>query len=125
MAQSRNTVQKHKIKEFLYSTKNHPTAETVFKAVKKDIPTITLATVYRNLHKMADNGEILRFEINGEYHFDADKNIHRHAVCSKCGKIMDLPCTETCKQLIEKFDSKNFTPETVKIIFEGKCKNCN
>ncbi|MFH1234280.1 MAG: transcriptional repressor [Candidatus Diapherotrites archaeon] len=125
MAEARNTVQLQKIREYLYSVKSHPNAETVFNAVKKSVPSVTLATVYRNLNKLADSGEILRLEVDGEYRFDADKSRHRHAVCKECGRIMDLPYIGIGPQLIKEFDSKEFIPETVKILYEGKCRKCS
>ena len=89
MTTIRNTVQRQKILDHLMSVKSHPNAKQVHSAVLKDVPNITLATVYRNLNIMADNGEILRLEINGEYRFDADIGKHQHCVCTECGKIAD------------------------------------
>ena len=83
----RQTIQRIKILEYLEGVKTHPTAETIYREVKKELPTITLATVYRNLNLLADEGKIVKLEINNEYHFDADRSNHQHGVCKKCGKI--------------------------------------
>ena len=64
---TRNTIQRIKIMKYLKSVKTHPTAEMVYNAVVKEIPSITLATVYRNLHNLANKGKILMFEFNKEY----------------------------------------------------------
>ena len=87
---TRNTTQRIKILEYLRSVKTHPTAEDIYKHVKKDLPSITLATVYRNLNLLAKQEEILKLEINGEYHFDGDVCYHQHGVCRKCGTIIDI-----------------------------------
>jgi len=51
--------------------------------LKKILPTITLATTYRNLNILASDSEILRLEINNEYHYDADISKHQHCFCKK------------------------------------------
>ena len=89
MASIRNTEQRKKILEHLKSVHTHPTAETVYNAIKKDMPKITLATVYRNLNLLAEQGEIQRLEINKEYRYDACCNAHQHCVCEECGKVME------------------------------------
>ncbi len=71
--------------------KTHPTAETVYILAKQDLPTIALGTVYRNLSKMADEGEIVRIPVpDAPDRFDADICDHMHILCVKCGKIYDV-----------------------------------
>jgi len=55
---SYQTSQKQAILRFVLASKNHPTAEEVFEAVKKDLPCIGFATVYRNLAALAKAGKI-------------------------------------------------------------------
>ncbi|MFH1424892.1 MAG: transcriptional repressor [archaeon] len=120
----RNTPQKLKILEYLKSVKTHPTAEMVHAAVKKEIPTITLATVYRNLNKMAEHGEILRLEINSEYHYDGNTCAHQHCVCGKCNKICNSFQEEISRQALKKFSQQDFAANCVCIMFHGTCKKC-
>jgi len=122
MVQTRNTIQKIKIREYLIGTKKHPTAETVHRAVSEELPTITLATVYRNLNKMVQEGEVRKLEVNGEYHYDGDTTPHSHCVCSKCGKITDLHQEELCKYVMKKMKTENFEPDNVNIMICGVCK---
>ena len=63
----RETPQRKAILSYLKSVKTHPNAEEVFRAVAGQYPNLTLATVYRNLNLMADQGRVLRFEINKEF----------------------------------------------------------
>ena len=120
----RNTNQKIKVLSYLKSVQTHPTAETVYLAVKEDLPCITLATVYRNLNQLAEQGEILRLEINKEYHYDADMSYHQHCVCNHCGQIMDLFQKEISKYCLGKIRIKDFQPTSANIIFHGLCKKC-
>lgn len=122
---TRNTFQRQKILEYLSSVKTHPTAEMVYTKVLKNIPTITLATVYRNLNLLAKQGIILRLEVNKEYHYDACIEEHQHGICGKCGKIMDFMDEELSQYTITHLKQKDFKPSTVNIIFQGTCESCN
>lgn len=119
------TYQRSKVLERLKDLKTHPTADIIYGAVKKDIPNITLATVYRNLNLLAEKGKILRLEINGEYHYDGDMCCHQHCVCRKCGKIIDVFQKEISNYAMKKIKSNKFDAECVNIIFSGICKRCS
>ncbi len=124
MVTQRNTVQLERIRRHLVSNKNHPTAEQIFKYVRKDIPSITLATVYRNLNKLESMGEAIKLEVNGEYRFDGDIAHHEHCICKKCGRIIDLENNRTCKNAMKDIKSSEFKPDSVTVIFRGVCKRC-
>jgi Fe2+ or Zn2+ uptake regulation protein len=118
------TSQRMKILEYLKSVKTHPNAEDIYNHVKKDLPAITLATVYRNLNLLAEQGKILKLEINKELRFDADMCCHQHCVCRKCGKIIDMHSCRISEYAIKNFKSKEFRPECVTIIYKGLCRKC-
>jgi len=118
------TIQKLKILEYLKDVKTHPNAETIYNNIKKDVPTITLATVYRNLHTLAEEGVILKFKIDDEYRFDGQSSTHQHCVCRKCGKIIDNHQDEISRYAENKFSSDRFKPDCVNIIYIGLCSDC-
>lgn len=124
MSIKRNTIQKIKIMEFLTSVHIHPTAEMVYEAVKKDLPNISLATVYRNLNQMALGGEIIRLEVNGEYRFDGDKDKHQHYYCSNCGNIVDVYNEKVNNYAIKHASLEGFEVSIVQILYKGFCSNC-
>jgi len=109
---------------FLSSVKSHPTVEEVFNGVKEDIPTITLATVYRNLNKLFEQGKALKFEVDGEQRFDACVELHEHCLCVKCGKVLDIDSGLSVKALKD-FKSQDFQAENVSVMFFGLCSVCN
>ena len=80
----KNTAQRDAILKYLKLHKNHPTAQQVYDGIKKELPHISLATVYRNLNIMAKDGKVLKIEINKEQHFDGNACTHQHFVCKKC-----------------------------------------
>ena len=80
--------------------KTHPTADEVYDMVKARLPRISLATVYRNLDKMADDGDILRLSMPGrKMRFDAKTEDHCHLRCEQCGAVIDLETAEMEKAL--------------------------
>ena len=121
MITRRHTIHRMKILEYLQEVKTHPTAEVVYGAIKKELPTITLATVYRNLNILSQDRLISKLEINGEYHFDADLSGHQHCVCKICGQVRDNKQGDISKYAIEKVENKEFKADSVRIIYYGEC----
>ena len=114
-----------KIAEYLSKTHSHPTAEEVYNEVKKDLPAITLATVYRNLNVLVEEGKALRFVVGKEYHYDNFHENHQHFVCEKCGNVVDVKNPKMTEYAMKNFDMKGFKPKTVRLIFRGLCPDCD
>lgn len=117
--------QRESIIEYLRSTKEHPTAETVYQHVRVQLPRVSLGTVYRNLSQLATAGEILRFSsIDGVDHFDADTANHYHFICNTCGRIQDVmmePLSDI-ERLADTGVSGRIDGHAV--TFYGHCRNC-
>lgn len=103
----------------------HPTADMVYKEVKKDIPNISLGTVYRNLNLLVELGKIKRIVMpNGSDRFDKIVSKHYHFCCNKCDRIFDITSNEL-KDL-----KKRITIDTgyrvyyYDVVFIGECSNC-
>jgi len=85
------THQRMEIYRAVASTKEHPDAVTVYRRVKKRIPTISLDTVYRNLKLLAEHALISIVGMSQEsLRFDANMRPHHHFACVKCGMIRDF-----------------------------------
>jgi len=70
----------------------HPSADRIFARVRGVLPTISLGTVYRNLHRLADEGRIGVLHLADRLaRFDPTPGGHDHFVCEGCGRIEDLP----------------------------------
>lgn len=91
MTQQRHSRQKDILTDILRNTKSHPTADAVYQSAREQMPNISLGTVYRNLSRLAADGEILRLDVgDGSDRFDADTTPHTHFVCRVCGKVSDI-----------------------------------
>ena len=87
----RLTKQRQAILSYLQSVYSHPTAETIFRQVRKKIPNISLGTVYRNLHYLQSNGYLIEISSkDSKSHFDANIHSHDHFICEICDSITDL-----------------------------------
>lgn len=79
------------IKAFQDAGPTHPTAETLYKLAQRHLPSIALGTIYRNLSKMVEAGEIVKIPVpDAPDRFDADISDHMHILCVSCGKIYDI-----------------------------------
>ncbi len=89
--QHRMTRQRKVILDTLRRLKTHPTADEVFSIVRKQLPRISLGTVYRNLELLTEQGMVRKLETAGtQKRFDGDTSRHDHIKCIRCGRIDDL-----------------------------------
>jgi Fur family ferric uptake transcriptional regulator len=79
------------ILEELHKVKSHPTAVELYEIARRRLPRLSLATVYRNLERMAAEGVIRKLDLSGaENRFDADLGQHYHVRCVECGRVDDV-----------------------------------
>ena len=87
----RHSRQRKVILDVLKRTKTHPSADWVYREVKKEIPNISLGTVYRNLKLLQSIGEVTEISCEGnEGRFEGNSHLHYHITCQKCGQIKDV-----------------------------------
>ncbi len=85
------THQRLEIFRELATTEQHPTAEAVFRAVQRRVPTVSLDTVYRTLWMLRDLGLVATLGTKGEgVRFDVNIDRHHHYVCMRCGLVRDF-----------------------------------
>jgi Fe2+ or Zn2+ uptake regulation protein len=81
------------ILNYLKSVKTHPPAREVYQAVKKLLPHISFATVYRNLDYLTKQGEILELTYpHNASRYDGNPKNHYHFTCQHCQTVIDLDC---------------------------------
>ena len=99
----------------LINTVKHPTAEQIYEKVKKNNPSISLATVYKILETFVDNELIKRVSTpKGSMRYDARTDYHNHIFVSNTDEIMDYEDDELKRILTEylskrKFENLNIT----------------
>jgi Fe2+ or Zn2+ uptake regulation protein len=89
--EKRQTIQRQLIFDAVKTLNTHATAEEVYAFIHRSQPTISKATVYRNLSQMAQSGDILNIgHINGALHYDHNNHPHHHFVCDVCHRVYDV-----------------------------------
>lgn len=87
----RFTVQRAAVYRFLSDTTSHPNADEVFQEVRRQIPGISLATVYKGLETLVNCGLATKLTYSdGSARYDARMDPHHHARCISCGRVMDV-----------------------------------
>lgn len=104
----------------------HPTADYIYEVLKKELPSISLATVYRNLNQLAALGLIKKIEgLDGSVHFDHNLSNHYHFICTKCNKVYDVPY-DVAPDLADKVSAQTgLIIENYDISFKGICPKCH
>ena len=69
----------------------HMSVDELYEAIKKKFPSISLATVYKNINAMLDKSFILEVKIpNQKSKYELAKESHSHVMCEECGKVEDI-----------------------------------
>lgn len=106
----------------LMEHRTHPTAETLFKILAPEHPTLSLATVYNTLNLLSSHDLIRTVTIDrGERRFDADTSFHAHFKCRICGGISDIPLP--AEDSLPRPGSA-WTVENATLDFYGVCPAC-
>lgn len=132
----RLTLPRKIIVDFMASAKGHLSAEEVYLQLKKEEPSIGIATVYRTLELLTKAGIVQRFDFGdgrARYEFAPNPKAeghHHHLVCVKCRRIIDYKDfideeTELLKRTEKALSKKyNFKITNHLIQFYGLCDKC-
>lgn len=121
----RMTKQKRIILEILQSTKTHPTADWVYEQARKQIPDISLGTVYRNLNNLKAMGKIMELSYGSSFsRYDGNSENHYHFHCVECGRVLDLdmPVNRDLEKQVEELEGHKV--QTHRLEFYGVCRDC-
>ena len=103
----------------------HPTADKLYELIRPFMPTISLATVYRNLNRLVDNGIIRKISgLDGSVHYDHCVEKHYHFICTCCNKVYDVPY-DVAQDLEQKLKSlTGLEAQSSDLTFKGICPVC-
>jgi len=119
------TPQRSAIYKALINTDMHPTAEDIYREVRKEMPAISLDTVNRTLLTLAEIGAAFVVEGTGQpRRFDGGLEDHQHFLCIKCGKVIDFhhPPFDNI-ELPHEIEGK-FKVLRKTVYLEGLCETC-
>ncbi len=117
--------QREMIYQYLLTTKAHPSAETIYEALKEEIQGLSLGTVYRNLKLLEELGKVRRVvSYQDTEHYDACCEDHVHFLCTGCGGISDVDGADT--EVIRKAIpmDNGYQLSNVSLTLTGLCPKC-
>lgn len=122
----RFTEQRAAVFRYLADTDVHPTADEVFLAVRRVLPGISLATVYKSLETLVGCGLAVKLTYaDHSARYDGRTDPHHHARCTVCGRVLDLP-GEIAPAEIESLrrETGGFTVTGYRLELTGYCSEC-
>lgn len=118
----RPSPQRAAIAGYIDSSRCHPSAEEIYKALVVDYPTLSLTTVYNTLYALEKAGlaRVLDIESRNVRFDTASTPSHGHVLCRKCGHIFDMPLPQNIEDLMP----EGFRIDSVNLYFKGLCPSC-
>lgn len=119
------TPQRLAVYQYLKSTTEHPSAESIYKALQPNYPTMSLATVYKTLKTLVEIDLIQEINVGeGNFRYDGNCKEHGHIQCTNCGTVEDLHDVDfsSLNKIVE--ESTHYKVKWNKLFFYGLCKDC-
>ncbi len=124
LPERRNTRQRRLVFEAVAGTHAHPTAEWVYERVRRQMPRVSLGTVYRNLQLLVSEGRLRSWTRGRTTRFDADVDPHDHFSCRRCGLLLDLPRAPRVFPEERRLRARGHEIEERVLEFVGTCRDC-
>lgn len=103
----------------------HATAEEIHGLVRERVPGVSLPTVYATLELMEEIGLVRRLATDsGTAIFDPRTDDHHHAICRRCGRVVDLDAPADHDALLAAARGAGFSPERSQVVVQGVCARC-
>lgn len=120
------TKQREVVLQVIREAKQHLTANEIFGEAKRLLPTISFATVYNSLRYLKEAGHIaeIQFGYSGANRFDAKTSRHDHAICNRCGKLIDFDLKISNELVKLAARLSKFKPESLELTLRGLCPEC-
>jgi Fur family peroxide stress response transcriptional regulator len=123
-ARYRITPQRLAVIKALISSDEHPTVEKIYRQIRGDFPSTSIATVYNTLECLKNLGEVLELARSGGSRYDGrNPHPHPHLVCAVCGRIEDVDMD--LRQAGERIaDQRGYSDIRHDLEFTGVCPQC-
>jgi len=122
----RLTPQREVLLRVLSEVMGHPTADEMVQRVREVLPTVSHATVYRNLQELVREGLIGTLEVAGTaLQFEVNPDDHHHFVCHECGHVWDVYLSSLDVRINRRrTELEGFHVDRRDVQLHGVCANC-
>jgi len=119
------TPQRDAVFQVILAREDHPTANEIFEAARRRLPTISYATVYNSLRYLKEAGLVHEIKFgDSASRYDRETDRHDHAICNSCGKLVDFDLPQTAELMQAAARKSRFKPESVHLTLRGLCVDC-
>lgn len=120
------TPQRQAVLQVVVASDEHLTAAEIFEAARRVLPSISYATVYNSLRYLKDAGLVREINFgNGASRYDRETARHDHAICSRCGKLVDFDLAETTALMRLAARRSRFKAQSIHLTLTGVCPDCD
>lgn len=115
------------VRQVICSSKEHPSADNIYAMLRESYPSISLATVYRNIAQLRADGIIKSVgTVDGIERYDGDLSDHPHFVCDNCGAVIDIDPNDISDQYPDELVAEKYNVDITSchIVYFGRCGNC-
>ena len=122
------TAQRRAIVRHFAAEETHPTAQELYERLRVDFPGMSFATVYNTLDTLTARGLSSTLRLGNAARFDPNTEPHHHAVCDRCGAVVDVPAHTLAPKPLTvarlRARASGFTVHRVERIYRGLCARC-
>ena len=117
--------QREMILQLLLEKKHHPTAEQIYAELKPKLPSLSLATVYRNLNLLCELGHARRLDTGESVdRFDAVTQSHSHFICEICHGVTDIFDSMVTQEQTKLALGEGYSITHHSLFIYGTCPHC-
>ena len=119
------TPQRRAVLDVVLESEEHLTANEIYEAARRRLPTLSFATVYNSLKYLKEAGLVREINFGkASSRYDRETSRHDHAICSRCGRLVDFDLPETPQMLRAAARRSRFRPESIHLTLVGVCPDC-
>jgi Fur family peroxide stress response transcriptional regulator len=119
------TRQRRVVLAVVQASEGHLTASEIYEAARKMLPSISYATVYNSLRYLKEAGLLHEINFgNGASRYDRETERHDHAICTGCGKLVDIDLPEIMGLMRTASRRSQFKPHSIQLTLTGLCPDC-
>ena len=120
------TPQREVVLRVVRESAEHLTAAEIYAAARRIRPALSYATVYNSLRYLKDAGLVREITFgNGASRYDRETARHDHALCTRCGALLDFDLAETAQLMRLAARRSRFKPESIHLTLMGVCPACS
>ena len=119
------THQRQVIYDALMGMQGHPSPEAIYEEVRRQIPSVSLATVYKNIKTFVDRGILREVSLpHGSARLETNLAPHHHLVCVRCKSIVDLDDADVEPVRLKAEVPRGFRVQRYSVEVIGLCRDC-